>query len=992
MKFKKLLLLLVIPVLFVKAQSSEEYYNAVKYFQDGRYYESYLLFEKFLKIKIPEDELYASAKFYSSEALFNLGQYGGAMSGYEYLVNKFEYTSFRAVALYKLSLIYIYNGQIDKARVRLMTFARNYPGNYNYGSVLFYIGETYRYEKNYTDALYYYEQAKSNRNSNKYKIETLFYIGECYEYTGNFAEAANTYEEILNNYPDNPFSLSAQIKLGVSYFKAGEYEKAILELMGPDFQNLPPEKKKESTLILASSLFHTQEYGRAEEEFLKLYKQEKDSETGREALYGLAWCKFQTAKFDSAQILFSLVANGKDSIAEAASFWRAETQRYKGDFKNSISLFEGFLSKYPKSSYFGVAKTGLGIALIELKEYKKAFDLFSELKNSKDDGIKAKANIFLGELNSNKKNYVEAITNFEVATQVAPKSSDLHTRGQLGLGVCYFLMGSLDKAYDILRDIQGKRSNFEPDVYNFYLGEIFFQRLKFREALENYSRVNIENGTFGKLSLYGKAYSYFNIKDYQNAKFTFIDFIARFPKDERIIDSKVRLAESYYATRDFENSAKIYDNLLKGNDQTDKNLLRYQYALTLYNMGKKEDAIKELKKVIKDAQGTQLEENSRFMIGWIYFKGQDYDKAIASYNDFLENSDDSTIVPIVYYNLGDSYYNLEQFGTAAGYYEKVLNNYPNSPQVYDAFNGLFFSYFAQGLQDTAFALIDQFLSSNPRLKDADRLYLKRAELFFNAGDFSRAKENYLSFIEFYPASPHLAEAYYWLGKTHQASGESGQAMNSFRWVIEKYDTTSFAPLASVELAHVLMDENQLDDAGTVIDAAIKKYPKDQTIPEIKYLKGLWFLMKGDTLSGFDQFDDVINNFVGNQFADKSYIEKGRIELRSRRYDNAIKAFMNVAMRREDIIGAEAQYMLGVAYYEKGEYKDAITAFVRVESVFSEFNDWLAKAYLNLSDSYVKLKDNKKAISILEKLIEKHPDDDYGTQAKKKLRDLRNKKK
>ena len=491
MKFKKLLLLLVIPVFFVKAQSSEEYYNAVKYFQDGRYYESYLLFEKFLKIKIPEDELYASAKFYSSEALFNLGQYGGAMSGYEYLVNKFEYTSFRAVALYKLSLIYIYNGQIDKARVRLMTFARNYPGNNNYGSVLFYIGETYRYEKNYTDALYYYEQAKSNRNSNKYRIETLFYIGECYEYTGKFSDAANTYEEILNNYPDNPFSLSAQIKLGVSYFKAGEYEKAILELMGPDFQNLPPEKKKESTLILASSLFHTQEYGRAEEEFLKLYKQEKDSETGREALYGLAWCKFQTAKFDSAQILFSIVANGKDSIAEAASFWRAETQRYKGDFKNSISLFEGFISKYPKSNYYGVAKTGLGIALIELKEYKKAFDLFSDLKNSKDDGIKAKANIFLGELNSNKKNYVEAITNFEVATQVAPKSSDLHTRGQLGLGVCYFLMGSLDKAYDILRDIQGKRSNFEPDVYNFYLGEIFFQRLKFREALENYSRVNI---------------------------------------------------------------------------------------------------------------------------------------------------------------------------------------------------------------------------------------------------------------------------------------------------------------------------------------------------------------------------------------------------------------------------------------------------------------------------------------------------------------------
>ncbi|GAB1441735.1 hypothetical protein MASR2M39_05700 [Ignavibacteriales bacterium] len=155
-----------------------------------RYYESYILFEKFLKIKIPEDELYASAKFYASEALFNLGEYGGAMAGYEYLVNKFEYTSFRAVALYKLSLIYIYNGQIEKARVKLMAFARNY-GFANYGSVLFYLGETYRNEKKYNDALFYYEQAKAQKTTNKFKIETLFYIGECHEYLGHFEEAAN---------------------------------------------------------------------------------------------------------------------------------------------------------------------------------------------------------------------------------------------------------------------------------------------------------------------------------------------------------------------------------------------------------------------------------------------------------------------------------------------------------------------------------------------------------------------------------------------------------------------------------------------------------------------------------------------------------------------------------------------------------------------------------------------------------------------------------
>ncbi len=991
MRLKYLIILPALLFFMAGAQTTTDYYRAVKYYQDGRYYEAYQVFEKFLKIKIPEDELYASAKFYSSEALYNLGQYGGAMAGYEYLVNKFQYSSFRPLALYKLALIYIYKGLIEQARVRLMTFARNYQGMSNYGSVLFYIGETYRYEKDYTNALYYYEQARANRPTNKYRVETLFYIGECYEYTNDFARAAEIYESILNDFPDNPFSLSAQIKLGVSYFKAGEYEKAIIELMGPDFQNLPEEKKKEATLILASSLFHTGEYAKAEAEFRKLYTREKGSETGREALYGIGWCKFQTSDHDSAAVVFGMLTSGKDSIAEGAFFWQAEAYRYKARFKEALASYNFFISKYPASKYFEVAKTGLGLTLIETGDLKQAYDLFFGMKNSLDPGIMAKANILLGELNSNKRNYVEAITNFEVATQVAPANSELRTRGLLGLGVCYFLMESYDKAFDILRDIQGKRTSFEPDIYNFYLGEIFFKRGKFREALDYYSKIDPEKGDFGKLALYGKAYAYFNIKDYQNAKFTFLDFIQKFPKDSRLVDSRIRLAESYYATRDFEASAKVYDNLLKGDGSVDKNLLRYNYALSLYNMGKKDDAIKELTRVVKDASGTKLEENSRFLIGWFYFKSQDYDKAIASYNDFLQNSDDSTIVPIVFYNLGDSYYNLEEFGRAARYYEMVLNQYPNSSQVYDAFNGLFFSYFAQGLQDTAFILIDQFLESNPKLKEADRLFLKRAELFFNAGDFSRAKENYLSFIEFYPSSQYLSEAYYWLGKTYQANGESAQAINSYMWVIEKFDTTSFAPLASVELANVFLDEGRLDETGTVIESALTKYPKDQTVPELKYLKGLLLLAKGDTLSAYDQFDKVINDHVGNQFADKSYIEKGRIELHNRRYDQAVKAFLSVSQRREDIIGAEAQYMLGLAYFAKGDNKDAITAFVRVETVFAEFNDWLAKSYMKLADVYIKMKENKKAISILEKLAEKHPDDDYGKEAKKKLKDLRRKK-
>ncbi|KAB2909967.1 MAG: tetratricopeptide repeat protein [Ignavibacteriales bacterium] len=993
MKLKYLIFLPVLLVFALKAQSSEDYYRAVKYYQDGRYFEAYSLFETFLKVKIPEDELYASAKFYASEALFNIGQYGGAMAGYEYIVNKFQYSSFQAVALYKLALIYMYHNDWEKARVHLMTFARIYNGQSNYGSVLFYIGETYRKTNDYTNALYYYKLAAENRKTNKFKVETLFYIGECHEYFGDYADAADTYETIINDYPDNPYTKGARIKLGVSYFKAGEYERAIIEFLGPDFQNMSPEEKKEASLVLASSLFHTQDYTRAEEEYLKIFRNEKDkkSRTSREALYGIAWCKFQTAKYDSAAVIFTELSAAKDSIAEGATFWSAESKRYLGNNTEAVKEYETFIAKFPQSTYYEVANIGLGLALLAEKDYGRAYGIFNRFQNSSDNGIKAKANVLLGELNSNNKKYVEAIKNFEIAAEVAPQKSDLQSRALLGQGVCYFLMESLDKAYDILRDIQGKRTNFEPDIYNFYLGEIFFERKDFKTALDYYSRVEPNHGEFGKLALYGRAYSYFNIKDYQNAKYSFLDFIQRFPSETRIVDAKVRLAESYFATRDFESSAKVYDGLLKGTGGVDKNLLRYNYALTLYNMGKKDDAIKELRTVIKDTKGTQLEENSRFMIGWIYFKSQDYEKAITTYNDFLKSSDDTTIIPIVYYNLGDCYYNLENYEKAGVYYAKVLDEYPNSPQVYDAFNGLFFSYFSQGQTEEVFVLFDRFLENNPRLKDSDRLFLKRAELYFNSGDFEKSKMQYQSFIEVFAASPFLSEAYYGLGVTYQATGENSQAINSFRWVVEKYDTSSFAPLAAIKLVNIYIDEKMFSEADEMITQSLQKYPKDQSVPEMKYLKGVILLDQGDTLSAYDQFDKVINEHVGNQFADRAYIQKGLIELNSARYDNAIKAFQYVGLRRDDNIGAEAQYLLGVAYFTKGDYKDAITALVRVENVFSEFGEWLAKSYLKLADIYVKQKENKKAVSILEKLVENHPDDEYGTEAKKRLKDLRKKK-
>jgi tetratricopeptide (TPR) repeat protein len=60
------------------------------------------------------------------------------------------------------------------------------------------------------------------------------------------------------------------------------------------------------------------------------------------------------------------------------------------------------------------------------------------------------------------------------------------------------------------------------------------------------------------------------------------------------------------------------------------------------------------------------------------------------------------------------------------------------------------------------------------------------------------------------------------------------------------------------------------------------------------------------------------------------------------------------------VGAEAQYLSGVAYSEGGNWQNAITAFLRVRYVFPSHERWLAKANIGLGKAYEQMKDIPKA--------------------------------
>ena len=103
--------------------------------------------------------------------------------------------------------------------------------------------------------------------------------------------------------------------------------------------------------------------------------------------------------------------------------------------------------------------------------------------------------------------------------------SDIHSSALLGLGISSFQLKEYNEAVRHLIDLENKDVNFSRNKVNFYLAESYFAKGNYSEALKCYNKIDKDDQELGSLSQYGKGYSFFNLKDYENAILSFSDFV-----------------------------------------------------------------------------------------------------------------------------------------------------------------------------------------------------------------------------------------------------------------------------------------------------------------------------------------------------------------------------------------------------------------------------------------------------------------------------------
>jgi len=992
MKYPLLQLLIILflssPLLYNQT-ISEDYNRGMDYYNKLLYTDAHKVFEKIVKEYGIEDELYASARFYSANSLLKMGKEEEAASEFEFIVNNIGWSKFREESLFTLGLIYFDLQRYSLCRKNLLILIYQHPDNEHRGNAMYLIGESYAAEGKLSEAIEFLMQSIEDKSDNNYSDYTLYALASVYEKTKDYKNAVRYYDDLLTYHPSSPLVFQAQVRIGICYFHLKDYYNSILELSNPRVGELQNENLAEALYILANSHYRVEEYEDAVEIYIEIIERFPNSKLTRDAQYGLGWAYFQQSKYDDAYNIFNSLSQGTDSLAIQSFIWKGEAKRYSGNNKDALKIFQDFLEQYPSDPSAPAVESLIGLIYFEQKNYQLSAQYLSNSTSSNDPVTRAKAFTMLGEIELNKKNYVKARGKFEPAIRITEAENSVHLRALLGLGVSLFFLGEYEEAAEYIREAETINSTFETDKINFYMAESYYKAKKYQEALSRYNAIASTDDQYVKQAIYSRGYCHFNLGSYSNSASQFSEFIERYPNDPRVTDARLRLADSYFGSKNFSAASKIFSQLFKsGNYSSDDPYAYYQYAQALYKSGETEAAINEFRNLQQKFPGSAYAENSLFTIGFIRFQNNEYKEAISDYRNVLEVYKNTTLAPAVYYSMGDSHFNMEMYDSAIANYRTVLTKYPSSEYVFDAVNGMQYSYVAMGKQEEAINLIDRYISQNPNMKFSDVIYFKKGEIYYSQRDYQNAKTSYQEFIAKYPKSTFVPEAYYWLGKSSQNLKQDEEAIFYFNKVFENYPGSQSAAVSVIELGKIYELLGNYQESIQLLENASKKLKDSPRIPEILFIKGNAYIRADDIQKAYATFEELATYHRDDLFADKAKFEMGLIDLAAARYDLANKYFLEIAENRIDELGASAQYHYGLSLYEQDRFTEAISALVRIRTVYSIYDEWLSRSYLLMGDCYVELDDKRKAEEMYRVVVSRNKGDQLGEEARQKINKLK----
>ena len=469
-------------------------------------------------------------------------------------------------------------------------------------------------------------------------------------------------------------------------------------------------------------------------------------------------------------------------------------------------------------------------------------------------------------------------------------------------------------------------------LMSYHLAKYYFLQDDFSNAINYYERTGLDNISNEEIAdvKFEKAYCYFNLKNFDQAK-------PLFEEVTQLNDNKYFIPANYYygflCYKDKEYNKALSAFRLVETVEEYKGVVPYYIAEILYFEGKRDEALRYGESVLARGGNLVYQSEMNLLIGQLYFEKKNFVKALPLLEAYVNSSD--KVDKEILYELSFCYYNAN-----------------NLPKAIEGFKQLSNEKDSMG-QNSMYLLGDCYLRNNQKEN-------ARNAFQYCAYNNSNATQQKVSRFIYAKLSYEL--------------GYQDVALNEMKKYLNDYPNSEYDTEAKEILVSLLANTNNFREALELYESFGKPTPSMRKVyPKILYGRAVEFINDQQLTKADELLNQVLADANVGSITPYANFWKGEIAYRNNKYDEAIRYLSLYVQSNAPTQGeanpTAAKYNLGYSLLKKENYSKALAFFEQITKIVSVTSPAIEQdAYLRSADCYFMLKEYAKANALYDNVI------------------------
>jgi len=962
--------------------------------------------------------------------LFDLGKYDAVFEQFDKIQQKVDEKSglFSEAEYYK-SVATLKAGHTS-GNEQVENFIRKYPESPYINKAWLNIGDYQVEEQQFAAALQSFAKVDRTALSLEEQIKLHFQLGYSYMMTNNPEQAASEFYRIIDaghfyskpaayywahvmytsgNYEaalqgftrlnnDPTYSRFIPIYVSHIFYKQGRYGE-VVNYTGTIINEVGEEHRTELSKILGDSYFHLNRYNEA-----IIYLERYFNSPGlkpREDNYILGFSYYQTGNFEKAVPLLENASRGNDEMAQSAYYHLADSYIKLGNKEKARVTFGAaselnFNDRIKEDALFNYAKLTYELSYSPFNETINAFDRYISLYPNSERNTEAYR--YLVEVFMVTRNYSDAINSIEKIQNKTPAILRAYQRVTFFRGLELFNNQLYSDAINYF-DISLANGSYDRNLNAralFWKAEALYRTENYRNSVTVYNQFLNTAGAYSHAEYqnadYNVAYAYFKLEQYDQAGTHFRRYVNanQGVRTTKLADAYNRVGDYYFLRNDYTNAIQNYRQSYNMR-LFEPDYALFQIALCQGLARDQQGKISSLNSLLSSFSESDYVDDALYELGRAYERLGQNNEAMRQYQLIVSNHSNSSFYRKALLQIGLINFNNADYNRALTQYKEVVEKYPGTEEAQTALLGIRNCYVEMNNIDEYFAYTSRLGGSiSVTTSEQDELTYQTAERAYMAGN-QGAADQFRRYIQQFPNGRYRLNAHFYLAEILYREGRYTEA-NEYYTFVAMQPNNNFSEESLSKASELTFNAKKYTEA-------LEMFKRLETIANSKWNILKAYIGQMHCYNILNQTQNAIaaaekvkkSDVVSEQLSREADYIIGKAYYQAGNYALALPSLRAVASDTKTEQGAEAKFLVADIHFKQKRLADSEKEIIDFIDKGTSYTYWLGKAFILISDIYLQSGRNFDAKHTLRSLIESYNSETDGikSEAAQKLNAIEN---